>query len=55
MAELGAQISERQKAKVHARMRSDLDRVAQSDDFAAMMQDIAMFGSEAPFELEDAE
>lgn len=45
MAELGAQISERQKAKVESRMQSDLDRVAQSDDFAAMMQDVAMFGS----------
>jgi hypothetical protein len=45
MAELGAQISERQKAKVQSRMQSDLDRVAQSDDFAAMMQDVAMFGS----------
>jgi hypothetical protein len=52
MAELRAQISERQKAKVNTRMRSDPDRVAQSDDFAAMMQDVAMFGSRA-FESEE--
>jgi hypothetical protein len=54
MAELNAQISERQQAKIDARMRSDPNRVAQSDHSAAMMQDVAMFGS-AAFESEDAE
>jgi len=54
MAELNAQISERQQAKIDARMRSDPNRSAQSDHLAAMMQDVAMFGS-AAFESEDPE
>jgi hypothetical protein len=54
MAELTARISERQKAKISARMRADPDRAARSDEFTAMMQDVAMFGSMV-FESEDAE
>jgi hypothetical protein len=44
MGELQAQLSDRQRKKINATMRSDLDRTARSDTFNAMSQDVAMFG-----------
>lgn len=40
-------MSERQKDKVEATMRSDLDRAANSDFFEAMTADVKMFGKDA--------
>lgn len=47
VASLQASISERQKQKIVAAMRSDPDRAAASDTFEATSQDVNMFGPAA--------
>jgi hypothetical protein len=47
VASLQASISEPQKEKIVAAMRGDLDRVASSDTFEAISQDVKMFGPAA--------
>lgn len=47
MREIASQISVRQKTKANAAMRKNPDRAAQSDGFAAMLQDFTMFGRSA--------
>jgi hypothetical protein len=47
MAKMTSGISAKQKAKTNAAMQSDPDRAANSDGFAAMLKDVAMFGKSA--------
>ncbi len=47
MAALQAKISARQKDKIATTMRTDLDRAAASETFAAMSHDVSMFGKTA--------
>jgi hypothetical protein len=54
MADLQAQISERQKAKILQSAMTDVERSAHSDSFEAMRYDVAMFGRDA-FEDEPKE
>jgi hypothetical protein len=53
MARLQASMSDRQKAKIEQTMRTDLDRVAESETFAAMAQDVSMFGRSAFSDADD--
>jgi hypothetical protein len=46
-AEAAASQSPRQKAKIHGRMKSDIQRVANSEVFRAMRADVAISGSDA--------
>ena len=46
-AEIKEEISENQRAKIAASMRKDLERVAGSETFKALHQDVTLFGKEA--------
>ena len=53
MAALQAKISTRQKEKIERTMRANVDRVANSESFAAISQDVMIFGDSAFDEPED--